>query len=806
MPCTTEVKPVMDKAKKKRLKKYIAWVCMVAVVALLAAMPLLARRDVEANGPVASILQGQVTREDLQISLQGGGTLSAAKAENVELPKGVKITEFLVGNGDLVSEGDPVARVDKVSVMTAIVEVRDTLDYLREEMHDARDEKAASSVKATAGGRVKQVFAQSGDSVQTVMLRHGALAVLSLDGLMAVELEADTALAAGDPVKVTVSGAEVSGRVESNLNGTLVVTVEDEDYAVGEPVTVTGSDGTPIGSGSLDVHNAWKATAYTGTVGKVYAKENTDVRSGANLFTLKDTDFAGTQESLASLHREYEEVLQKLFAMYESEVITAPCDGKISGVKEDSEFLLAATEDTGWTFLLLSEEKAECTVDDTCQAKKGEHEDGCPMKCTDQEGCKAAEDQHNPGCAVFCTGLSDCANPNHKTGCLGVCTGNELCQSTRSHEHHLKSCIKRCVSDVEENASPDCDADIHYDACLNNCTEEEGCEALTHKSGCYKYGVTYVAYAAKITHFGTDKVQVLWGTTLYDVTPEGKGWKLVNPDKIVDQFPGDKGVDYAGPALPQGCGTGDTILLISELDKNGNILSQKSYLFLDAADSSGGMPGFPGGFPDFDFGDLSGLFAGMGGMMGFPGGMPAAAGEELYDLQPDVLMTVTAQDTMTLSVSLDEKDISKVSLGQKAQVKVNPLKGRTFEAEITDIDTFGMSSGGSSKFAVELTLALEKDMISGMSAVAYIPLYTKTDVLTVPVAALVEEGSKTLICKGLDPETGDPANPVEVTTGVSDGEKVEILSGLSEGETFHYSYYDILEVSTDVETDKYTFG
>ena len=36
---------------------------------------------------------------------------------------------------------------------------------------------------------------------------------------------------------------------------------------------------------------------------------------------------------------------------------------------------------------------------------------------------------------------------------------------------------------------------------------------------------------------------------------------------------------------------------------------------------------------------------GMGGMMGFPGGMPAAAGEELYDLQPDVLYLLLPTET-----------------------------------------------------------------------------------------------------------------------------------------------------------------
>ena len=238
--------------------------------------------------------------------------------------------------------------------MTAIVQVRDTLEYIRDEMADAKDETAASTIKATAGGRVKQVFAQAGDSVQDVMLRHGALAVLSLDGMMAVSLEQDTNLAAGDTVQVAFpDGTEVSGRVESNLDGILVVTVNDKDYAVGTQVTVTGPEGTALGTGALYVHNAWKAMAFTGTVSTVTARENTDVYGGATLFTLKDTDITGTLDSLASLHREYEELLQDLFAMHESGVLFAPCDGLVSGVDTDSQFLLSGAPEEEWFVMLL---------------------------------------------------------------------------------------------------------------------------------------------------------------------------------------------------------------------------------------------------------------------------------------------------------------------------------------------------------------------------------------------------------------------------------------------------------------------
>lgn len=808
----------MDNAKKKRLKRYISWACLAALVAALAVMPLLARSEQEEDGPVASILEGTVQIGDLETGLRGGGTLSAGNALNVELPKGVKITEFLVKNGDTVAAGDPVAAVDKVSVMTAIVQVRDTLEYLQEEMADAKDESVSATISATAGGRVKQVFARAGDSVQDVMLRHGALAVLSLDGMMAVRLERKTDLAAGDTVSVCFPDeTEVSGRVESNLDGALVVTVNDKNYEVGQQVIVSDAEGTPIGQGELYVHNAWKAVAFTGTVSSVYAKENTDVYSGSTLFALKDTDFTGTLDSLSSLHREYEALLQDLFAMYETEVLTAPCDGLVSGVDTDSEFLLSAlegeqgwfvdllsgtAEEKGWTVMLLSNVEAVCTGDETCQAE--EHENGCPMKCTGREGCTAAD--HDSGCAYYCTLLPDCSNQNHKTGCLGVCTGSADCQSTRSHEYHQKTCVKRCITDLDEDPATSCDSDVHQDACIENCTQSEACQALTHKEGCWFYGVTYTAVAARVELVALEGLQVVYGTTVYQVTPDASGWKLVSPPELQDVFLGEKQlltVEDTGAYQ-----AGDILLIVTGTNSAGQTVYQDTAVYEKAQneETPGGTGSLPGGMGGF--GDLSGMFGSMGAMSGMAGlyGGTTGTGFELYDLERDVLMTVTEQEVMTLTITLDEQDIAKVSLGQSAQVKVNPLKGQIFEAEVTQIGTFGTSSGGSSKFTVELTVPLAEDMIAGMSATAYIPLYTKMDVLTIPVAALSEENGRTVVYTALDPETGEPSAPVEVTVGLSDGITAELLTGLESGAAFCYQYYDTLELSTEVEENRFSFG
>ena len=79
----------MENAKKKRIKKIVSWTAMALVVALLAAMPLIARQEAEADGPGASILSGTVEKGSLTATLRGGGTLTARKGETVELPDSI---------------------------------------------------------------------------------------------------------------------------------------------------------------------------------------------------------------------------------------------------------------------------------------------------------------------------------------------------------------------------------------------------------------------------------------------------------------------------------------------------------------------------------------------------------------------------------------------------------------------------------------------------------------------------------------------------------------------------------------------
>lgn len=311
----------LNKNKKKRKRKvlYTVLIVIAVIVAALVLLVLSLRHKVEQQfaSAAAEVQSYTVQTGTISTLVSGSGILTQEDLEQLTVPAGVEITDVLVESGDTVKQGDMLATVDMATVMTALSDAQEQLDELDSDIADAKGDTVSSYIRSGVSGRVKILYAEPDMDVSACMAENGALAVLSLDGYMAVDLETSS-VTTGDAVQVTLSdGTEVTGRVETCLNGAAVVTVEDEGYAMGETATVTAQDGSQVGSGELYIHNAWKATAYTGMVSTVWAKEESTVSSGASLFSLTGTEYTAQLDSLASQHREYEQQLQELSRMYQ---------------------------------------------------------------------------------------------------------------------------------------------------------------------------------------------------------------------------------------------------------------------------------------------------------------------------------------------------------------------------------------------------------------------------------------------------------------------------------------------------------
>lgn len=171
---------------------------------------------------------------------------------------------------------------------------------------------------------------------------------------------------------------------------------------------------------------------------------------------------------------------------------------------------------------------------------------------------------------------------------------------------------------------------------------------------------------------------------------------------------------------------------------------------------------------------------------GASGGSTASAESETpeYSVYETPAFSIAAQDETVVSIDVDELDILSVKEGQTAEITVDALEEQSFEGKITKISQ-AASGNGSTKYPVEITISRTEDMRMGMSVSATISIEEAKDAVLIPVSALQERGGKTFVYTE-SAEDGALSGEKEVATGLSDGNRAEIVSGLSEGDTVYY--------------------
>ena len=326
----------LEKEKKMRRRRIVRTVLIVIVAVIILgimAVSSLRKKVEERFGSFdAEVLAYEVKTGTINTVVSGSGTLTEDDLEQVKVPAGVEIMEIIPERNDAVGKGDVLATVDMASVMTALAEIQTELDELDEQIADAKGDEVSRYVKAGIPGRVKILYAQKDMDVTSCMAENGALAVLSLDGYMAVDIETD-ALSKGDTIMVIRGdGQEISGTVDSVFQGIATVLVTDNGPEYGESVTVNAEDGNELGKGNLYIHSPLAITGYAGTISNVSVSENTKVYASTSLFPLKDPSFSANYDTVLRTRGEKEEVLLKLLMIYRDGAVLAPMDGVISSV------------------------------------------------------------------------------------------------------------------------------------------------------------------------------------------------------------------------------------------------------------------------------------------------------------------------------------------------------------------------------------------------------------------------------------------------------------------------------------------
>lgn len=218
--------------------------------------------------------------------------------------------------------------------------------------------------------------------------------------------------------------------------------------------------------------------------------------------------------------------------------------------------------------------------------------------------------------------------------------------------------------------------------------------------------------------------------------------------------------------------------------------------------------------------------------------------------QGRTLMTISNLNVFEVEVEVDETEITKVELGQEADIEVDAFPDTTFKGEVVEIGNTAIVTGlGSQDQSINFKVkVIFKDpnvkIRPGMSATVDITTAQRDDVLSIPYSAVVMrsinpdslkraqsgadsvESTSTIVnqveaaentetdsqpsdteverkeVKGVFVISDNQVRFVQIETGIADQKNIEITSGLSEGDSVVVGPYRVLRTIKDGDAVK----
>ena len=347
-PAAPPAAPTGPKKKRKGRGKTIAGILIVAAIAI-ALVVLVWYFVFREDGSKGEVMTDFVTRGSIQSMVGGSGTTKAKDSATVTPGSGT-ILELFVQEGDQVTAGQQLYRMDDTTARDAVTEAQKSVDNCNKELQAVYDKIAELSITAPHAGNLREVAdLKVGDTVK----EGDTIATLVNDTKLRLSLyysyayEGDIKVGQTAQISIPAIMAPVTGKVEQ-INKVRFVSPEGATHfevvlVLDNPGTLaegmdasaglTAADGTPIypyQNGKLEYYESTKITAKaTGPVERVSLLDYGDVKAGQLLVQLgaKDTDeeIASKENALKAAQEKLEEATKEL----EKYNAVAPIDGTV---------------------------------------------------------------------------------------------------------------------------------------------------------------------------------------------------------------------------------------------------------------------------------------------------------------------------------------------------------------------------------------------------------------------------------------------------------------------------------------------
>ena len=167
------------------------------------------------------------------------------------------------------------------------------------------------------------------------------------------------------------------------------------------------------------------------------------------------------------------------------------------------------------------------------------------------------------------------------------------------------------------------------------------------------------------------------------------------------------------------------------------------------------------------------------------------------------LATLYDLSELTFDMDIDELDISNIKEGQSVNVQADAFKNKVFNGVITNVSLVAANSNGVTNYPVTVTITDIGDLLPGMNVDAYVILANVENAVAIPADALqrgnvvyVLNTSPTIksgnyntegISDRVKSRVPDGFTAINVETGISNANYIEIKSGLQEGDEVYVS-------------------